>query len=173
MKMLKRHFMAVHLLRTTVEAIWKYVQRNFSFSNSDFFLYAVHQRSNTSFSHFSQINLCSPVPERLDNFTIFLIYLYFSFHRIVSIQYLKQSSTLAADFTLCSTHWTRVALATNYNRQMSCSVFIGVRANVYTRLSCRFVPTGADAASLAECLSGGCLIRERSCEMRCMHSVRD
>lgn len=49
MKKLKRHLMAVHFIRTTVEAIWKYVQRNFSFSNSDFFLWADHQRSITSF----------------------------------------------------------------------------------------------------------------------------
>lgn len=40
-------------------------------------------------------------------------------------------------------------LATNYNRQMSCSVYIAVRANVYTRLFCRFVPTGAAAAASA------------------------
>lgn len=48
MKKLKRHLMAVHLIRTTVEAIWKYVQRNFSFSKSDFFPYAVRQCLITS-----------------------------------------------------------------------------------------------------------------------------
>lgn len=91
-----------------------------------------------TFSHKQWMLTCSKIIGQFYNF-FGLIKIFFS----PNSEYfdLKQSSTLAADFTLCSTHWTRVALATNYNRQMSSSVFIGVRANVYTRLSCRFVPT--------------------------------